>query len=122
MEEVSKPYKVVIAGGRDFADYKLLKSKCDLLLQNHKRIEIVSGCANGADSLGERYASEHNYPIKQFRANWSELGKAAGYIRNEVMAEYADAVICFWDGKSKGTEHMINLANKHLKPVRVINY
>lgn len=50
--------KVIIAGGRDFTDYNLLKVKCTNALINQNEIEIVSGCANGADKLGEKYANE----------------------------------------------------------------
>jgi len=113
--------KIIIAGGRDFTDYDKLSSYCDHLLQNQIDVEIVSGVARGADMLGERYARERRYKIKQFPANW-DIGKAAGFIRNEEMARYADALIAFWDGKSKGTGHMINLAKKYNLNVRIYNY
>ena len=112
--------KVIIAGSRLFNDYNLLKKHCDKILSNQIEVEIVSGTANGADKLGERYAKEKGYPIKRFPANWSELGKKAGYIRNEQMAIYADSLIAFWDGESKGTKHMIELAKKHNLNTRTI--
>lgn len=51
-------YKVIVAGCRDFADYELLKEKCDFYLQNKKpeNFVIVSGHASGADALGECFA------------------------------------------------------------------
>jgi len=112
--------KVIIAGSRNFNDYNLLKSSCDNLLTQFTNIEIVSGTARGADKLGERYAREKGYSIKEFPANWS-LGKSAGYIRNDEMAKYADMLIAFWDGTSKGTKHMIDLANKRGIKVVVID-
>ena len=112
--------RVIIAGSRDFNNYELLYNKCENILYNIKSVEIVSGGAKGADSLGEKYAKEKGYKIKQFTADWNSLGKSAGYIRNKEMAEYADALIAFWDGESKGTKHMINLANKNKLKVRVI--
>lgn len=115
-------FKLIIAGGRDFNDYDLLKSKLDRLLQNKTDVEIVSGKARGADSLGERYAREMGYPIKEFPANWNKYGKSAGYIRNKEMAEYADGCVCFWDGDSKGTKHMIDLAEEKNISLRVIYY
>ena len=114
--------KVIIAGSRDFDDYEVLCKYCDFLLQSQTDIEIVSGTARGADQLGEKYATERGYKITKFPADWDKLGKAAGYIRNEEMAKYADALIAFWNGNSKGTEHMINLANKYKLNVRVCNY
>jgi len=113
--------KVIIAGGRNFDDYSLLKSSCDKLLVNQTEIEIVSGKAKGADSLGEKYAKEKGFPIKEFPADWETYGKSAGYKRNLEMALYSGALIAFWDGESKGTKMMIELAKKEGLNVRVIN-
>lgn len=113
--------KVIIAGGRDFNDYDLLKRNCDAALKNNQIIEVVSGTCRGADLLGERYAREKGYPIKQFPADWN-LGKKAGFIRNKQMADYADALIAFWDGKSPGTRNMIHLAHQNNLMVAIIQY
>ena len=114
--------KVIIAGGRNFSNYNKLCQVCKHMLQNQTEIEIVSGTANGADKLGEKYAKENGYSIKYFPANWDEHGKSAGYKRNAQMAEYADALIAFWDGKSNGTKHMINLAKGLNLKVKVSYY
>jgi hypothetical protein len=111
--------KIIIAGGRTFNNYNLLSESCDKALSLQKEIEIVSGTANGADKLGEKYAKEKGYSLKQFPADWNKHKKAAGYIRNEEMAKYADALIAFWDGKSKGTKHMIDLAKQYNLKVKV---
>ena len=113
--------KIIIAGSRNFNDYNLLKTSCDSLLTQFTNIEIVSGTARGADKLGERYAREKGSNIKEFPANWN-LGKSAGYIRNDEMAKYSDMLIAFWDGTSKGTKHMIDLANKRSLKVEIVNY
>lgn len=113
--------KVIIAGSRKFNNYELLKEKCDKILVNQNEIEIVSGTARGADKLGEKYAHEKSYLLKLIPADWSK-GKKAGYLRNELMAKYADALIAFWDEKSKGTKHMIELAHKYKLKVKVIKY
>lgn len=114
--------KVIIAGGRTFNDYDSLLQKCDYFLSQQTEIEIVSGTANGADKLGEKYGNEKGYPIKQFPADWDKFGKSAGYKRNEEMAKYADALIAFWDGNSKGTKHMINIAHKYNLKVKIVMY
>ena len=106
--------KVIIAGSRNFNDYKTLCKYCDHILQNQNNIEIVCGMAKGADLLGKKYAEEKKYPLHKFPADWNKYGKSAGYIRNKEMGKNADALICFWDQKSKGTKHMINIA-KELK-------
>lgn len=116
-------FKLIIAGGRGFDDYELLRKCCDIALSSiTEEIEIVSGTAGGADKLGEKYANEKGYHIKRFPANWEMYQKRAGYIRNDEMAQYANALIAFWDGLSKGTGHMINLANEHNLKVRIIKY
>lgn len=125
----NKIVRIIIAGGRDFTDYNLLKEKVDYYLQNainnNYKIIIVSGTAKGADRLGEKYAKEKGFEIAYFPADWSK-GKRAGYLRNEQMAEYAKqkqgALIAFWDNQSRGTKHMIDLAKKHNLQTRIVNY
>jgi len=115
--------KLIIAGGRNFTDYKKLKETCDDFLQNQTNIEIVSGAYyKGADKLGEQYAKEKGYKLTKFPANWNKFGKSAGPKRNQQMANYADALIAFWDGKSKGTKDMIELANKRKLNVLILYY
>lgn len=122
---MEEPFKVIVAGGRDFNDYILLSQTLDHLLSevNQTRlIEIVYGKAKGADTLGEHYAHQCGYAVKEFPADWDNLGKSAGYIRNKQMAQYADAAVCFWNGESKGTQHMINLAREYSLALKVIRY
>lgn len=73
---------------------------------------MVSGGANGVDLLGEQWACSWGIPVKQFMADWSKHGRAAGPIRNRQMAEYADALIAIWDGQSRGTKSMIRESRK----------
>ena len=106
-------FKVIIAGTRDFADYETLKAYADKKLANiTETIEIVSGGARGADALGEQYAMERGYQIKRFPADWKQYGRAAGPMRNKAMAMYADALLAYWDGESRGTKSMIELAKE----------
>ncbi len=114
--------KIIIAGGRDFDDFNKLRQVCDVFLQDQNNIEIVSGAYKGADLLGERYAAERNHQIKQFPADWRRYGKSAGLKRNAEMANYADMLIAFWDGESKGTKHMIELATQAGLKVEVIYF
>lgn len=114
--------RVIVAGTRTFKDYELLRSKLDEFLKDIEDIEIVSGSARGADALGERYAKEKGYKITRFPADWNRFGKSAGYIRNEEMAKYADKCVVFWDGVSRGSFHMINLAKKYNLELHIIRY
>lgn len=120
---MEKKFKVIIAGGRNFADYNLLKKRCDFYLQKiNYPIEIVCGMARGADLLGKKYGDDNKYNVVEFPANWNKYGKSAGYIRNSEMANYADALIAFWDGKSNGTNHMINIAKEKKLFVKIVYY
>lgn len=119
--------RVIVAGGRDFFQPEhtfLMRKTLDVLLSSVSKsdIEIVSGTAKGADRAGEEYANFRGIQVKQFPAEWDKYGKSAGYKRNAVMAEYANHCVVFWDGKSKGTGHMIDLAKKSGIFLKVINY
>ena len=113
-----KAKKVIIAGCRTYRNYEQLKAALNQVLTNGVE-EIVSGGAKGTDQLGERYAREHQIPLKRFPANWQKYDKLAGPIRNREMASYADAAIIFWDGKSKGTRDMIRAARAAGLSIRV---
>lgn len=99
--------KTIIAGSRSITDYEIVKKAIETSGFNISI--VVSGTANGVDKLGERYAKEYHKKIKRFPADWS-MGKKAGYLRNTQMAEYADACIIVWNGISKGSLHMYNIA------------
>lgn len=72
--------------------------------------------------MGEFYAKSNGIHLKLFPANWNLYKKSAGYIRNEEMAKYADGCVIFWDGYSKGSQHMYNLALKHKLKTKLIKY
>ena len=116
--------RVIIAGSRTFSDYPLLEKKLNFLFSRKKKeeITIISGTANGADRLGERYANENNISVERYPADWNKYGRSAGYKRNLQMANNADALVAFWDGVSKGTNHMIDIAKEKQLQVRVVIY
>ena len=73
---------------------------------------VVSGTASGADQYGEIWARACGLSVDRYPADWTKHGKAAGPIRNRLMAENADALVAVWDGKSRGTRNMIDEARK----------
>lgn len=113
-------YKWIVAGSRTFQNYPLLCKELDKIRDQID--EIVCGEARGADMLGYTYAYDNNIKVKSFPADWEHDGKAAGFIRNEKMAKYADKAIVFWDGKSVGSKDMIDKMEKLGKEVRVVYY
>jgi hypothetical protein len=123
--ERKENFKVVIAGSRGFSNYTLMRENCNDFLREKKKthnIIIVSGNARGADLLGEKYAHDNGYDLEIYPADWKKFGTSAGFRRNEQMAEVADALIAFWDGKSHGTEHMIEIAKNKGLNVKVVEY
>jgi len=118
-------YKLIVAGGRDFADYDLLSAELFALAENApegvERIAIVCGMARGADALGYQFARNESATVYKFPADWDTHGKAAGYKRNQQMAEFSDGLLAFWNG-SNGTAHMIKCMERLNKPVRIVRY
>jgi hypothetical protein len=115
-------YRVIVAGSRGFADYELMCRELDTLFWEsdefgYKDIKIVSGMADGADSLAIRYADERELTKILFPANWKSYHRIAGFLRNEDMLSVATHLIVFWDGKSNGTRHMIEIAKKKGIPI-----
>ena len=139
-----KKFRVIIAGGRDFNRYQFLRDEVfsiffDLNMKygddtvfDLSQFEIISGHARGADAGGEHFAKEYEIKLKIFPADWDKYGKSAGYRRNAEMAKYAvegkekgviGVLIAFWDGKSKGTKSMIDLAKRYgLDEIYVARY
>lgn len=114
--------RVVVAGSRSFTDYEKAKRYIDFCISNIRKeneIIIVSGGARGADLLGEQYANENGFKIERYLPDWETYGKSAGVRRNKTMVDVSDYVICFWDGKSRGTKSTIDFALKHKKPIKI---
>ena len=116
--------RTIVAGGRHFKDYGLVQCELEHFEEYNSSSEliVVSGGAKGADSLGEQWAKEEEREVVVFPAEWDKYGKSAGYRRNVQMAEYAESLVAFWDGKSKGTKHMIDIAIDKGLLVKVVKY
>lgn len=124
MRQENDTYNVIIAGSRTFGDYGRLREACDAILRDVAAagtVTVLSGAAAGADTLGERYAAERGIAVRRFPADWQRHGRAAGPIRNSQMAGEGHMLIAFWDGKSRGTAHMISMARKRGLAVHVIS-
>ena len=70
--------------------------------------EIVSGGAKGIDTCAREYALAHNIKLTEFLPDYKQFGRIAPLKRNLQIIEYADIVLAFWDGKSRGTKYVIN--------------
>jgi len=110
--------KLIIAGSRDLTEFALVEAA---VVRFHlEPSEVISGCARGPDQAGAAWASDNDVYVHSMPANWKAHGKAAGYIRNAEMAKVGDELLAIWDGKSKGTQNMIEQMVKLQKPVHIM--
>ena len=121
--------RLAIVGGRDFNDKELMAKRLALFMRAYSNgemsapsIEIVSGGAKGADTLGVSFACVWNVPIKIFKPDWNKYGKSAGFRRNQTIVDNCDMVLAFWDGMSRGTSDTIEKAKRAKKPTFIIYY
>lgn len=113
--------KLIVAGSRGFKNQDLIWERLSTLTKDHIDLTIISGTAQGADRIGELWAIRHNVPLIRMPAHWNLHGRRAGYIRNEEMAKIATHCLCFWDLKSPGTKHMIDIARRYGLPTQIID-
>ena len=136
MKNYNRMLSLIIAGTRTFNDYRFFRDRCNHLLKNYLKfdtgkyrynpqIEIISGCAKGPDSMAIDYAIYNFIKYKEFKPDWDKYDKRAGVLRNIEMKDYAirngkGALLAFFDGKSKGTSHMIEVSKEAGMNVRVV--
>lgn len=100
--------RTIIAGSRDIDEIKYVIQA--IKLSKFKITEVICGGARGPDTQGKNWAFIHDIPVNEFLPDWNTSGKNADFIRNEKMVKNVDALILIWDGESKGSKHMLNLA------------
>ena len=81
--------------------------------------EIVSGGARGIDTCAREYTKRCGIPLTEFLPDYEKYGKAAPLFRNDLIVEYSDMVIAFWDGKSRGTQYVIRKCRETNTPYKV---
>ena len=82
--------------------------------------EIVSGGARGIDTCARRYARLHGIKLTEFLPDYRRYGRGAPLKRNLQIIEYADMVLAFWDGASRGTKFVIDQCKERGIPVKVL--
>jgi hypothetical protein len=114
---------VAIIGGRDFNDIAYYKRCLVDFTKIHGRItKIISGKADGTDTLAWVFATKFGIPIEEFPAEWELYGKKAGFMRNKDIVQASNHVLAFWDQYSKGTKSSIDLAEQYNKELTVYTY
>lgn len=111
--------RLLVCGSRNWTDMDAIY---DVLAdyRTPRPVIVLHGGARGADSLADDAARLHGYAREVYKADWKKHGKRAGILRNLRMLDaYADKVIAFHDGQSRGTQHTIDEARKRGIPVEV---
>ena len=106
--------KVAIIGSRNWIIEKLEPYLPD------GTTEIVSGGARGIDRCAAECARMHGWKLTEFLPDYARYGRGAPLVRNRRIAEYADTVIAFWDGFSRGTKYTIDYCIKIGRSVKII--
>jgi len=121
--------RVIICGSRDWTDEALIDLFIEGLHEIHGQfLTIVHGAARGADEIAGRLAEARGIPTEAFPADWTNLGKAAGHIRNKQMLDSgADVVVAFKDNFNHeldkgGTENMVKIAQDAGVSVRLVDH
>ena len=114
--------KLMICGSRSIYNASLIFSEINKCVQenNFQDITVIEGEAKGVDTVARLWAERYSHSIESYPADWNKYGKAAGYIRNEIMVKACDFCLILWDGNSKGTKHDINLCKKLNKPYKLV--
>lgn len=121
--ENSKPrtIRVIVAGSRTLDNYLYFRDRILKYLSQyeHVNVEIITGMAsNGPDDMAYHLARwDLQIPWIEMPADWDQHGRSAGYVRNAEMAAIATHLFVMWDGESKGTKHMIDIARQKGIPV-----
>lgn len=113
---------VIVAGSRSIDQYDAVAHCIEDVLgtvELREDYHILTGTADGVDTLAEEWAVENDVPFTRYPADWDRYGKGAGPMRNQEMAEDADVLIAVWDGASAGTENMIDCALREKLEVHV---
>lgn len=113
--------KVAVVGSRSFHNQGLVNQALDLIQQQILITLIVSGGAQGVDTLAEEYAKLRNIPTQIIRPDYASYGRSAPIVRNGAIVDKADFVIAFWNGQSPGTKNSIERATKAGKPLHVVH-
>lgn len=117
--------RVVVTGGRDYADVAFVFSQLDLIHARTPIEALATGGATGADSMALSWANDRQVPLHTFKPDWAEYGRSAGPRRNrEMLDEFKpDLVLAFPGGR--GTEDCVSAAKRrkiHVMLVKRLPY
>lgn len=113
--------KVAIIGSRDFKNKVFLEKTMEELSQRIEIIEIISGGARGADTMGVQWGNRQNIPTTVYYPDFKKR-KRAYHFRNRQIVLASDLIVAFWNGYSTGTKYTINYAKALGKKVLIVKF
>ena len=111
------PVRIIVCGGRDYADRDHVFQVLDKIHTLRGISEIIQGeCPTGADKFAREWAVNMGQEPTRCPARWDLYGKRAGPLRNRYMLTLKpDGVVAFSGGR--GTQDMITAAQEAGVPV-----
>lgn len=103
---ITKPI-VLICGSRSIKDLNISR-----YVRPQSCGAIVHSGSIGVDAIADSWAKANNIETIIYKPNYKVYGKRAPLVRDEEMVDFADVVIAFYDGKSRGTKYVINYSKK----------
>ena len=103
----SEKMKVAVVGSRKITNIALERYITEEVE------EIVSGGATGVDFCAAEFARNKGLKLTEFLPQYDRFGRAAPIVRNKEIVNYADRIVIFWNGSSKGTLSIIEYAKKN---------
>lgn len=102
---------IAVVGSRDFMSLSLVRKLPPQLGLNDV---VITGGANAVDVTIEQECRKLNIPVRIFRPQYQNFPAGQKHLaplaRNKEIVLRSDAMVAFWNGKSRGTKHAINLA------------
>lgn len=112
---------IAVSGSRTIVEYKVIKEVLDLVHAEFPVTLLLHGGAKGVDLLACQWAKASAIASLEYKADWDKHGKAAGVIRSREMIDGADILVAVWDGRSNGTKHAIDYAQRTHKHTVIVN-
>lgn len=117
---LGKNHRVIVAGSRGITEGSVVSEAMNALWDEIGPYTIITGGASGVDDIAAELAELADVENIVMQAEWNVYGKRAGYVRNVRMAESATCLLAIWDGESRGTKLMLDIARKKDLLVRII--
>jgi YspA, cpYpsA-related SLOG family len=115
-------FRVLIAGGRHFNDYAILRATLDALLANRlPDVELLTTGGPGVPMLAASYATERGLPVTALVPDFGRFPAAAAVEKRDAeLVELADAAVIVWAEDDPTTRKLRAMIEAKGIPVHVV--